>query len=131
MDFKRVELQKCCNLFKQKKNDLSKNLNTIKTYNAKSIPWDEITNQIHTFQESLDNLIAQFEEEKKLVKDELEPLHPNGSHRRKLSEKYDSYINDLRRIYRITHELRELSQSSKARLSNNPIFVIVRVSWKW
>lgn len=124
LDFKRVELQKCCNLFKQKKNNLSKNLNTIKTYNAKSIPWDEITNQIHTFQESLDNLIAQFEEEKKLVKDELEPLHPNGSHRRKLSEKYDSYINDLRRIYRITHELRELSQSSKARLSNNPFLLL-------
>jgi len=124
LEFNKVELQQCCNSFKKEKNELSKILNAIKTYNIKPIPWKKITDQISIFQNSLDNLIAQFEEEKKLVKNELEPPHPNGSHRRKLSEKYDSYINDLRRTYRITYELRELSQSSKASLSNNPFLLL-------
>jgi chromosome condensin MukBEF MukE localization factor len=124
LEFNKVELQQCCNSFKKEKNELSKILNAIKTYNIKPIPWKKITDTISIFQNSLDNLIAQFEEEKKLVKNELEPPHPNGSHRRKLSEKYDSYINDLRRTYRITYELRELSQSSKASLSNNPFLLL-------
>lgn len=124
LDFDRAELQKSCNSFKKEKDKLSNILKTIKTYNVKIISWGKITNQISLFEKTLDNLISQFEEEKKLVKDELEPSQSNVSHQRKLSEKYDYYISDLRRAFRITCELRELSQSTEAILSNSPFLLL-------
>jgi len=120
--YENEDVQKIYKNLKSKISQLSKLLDKLKEYNTKEILWDKINKQTKKASEILWKLSDKLREEKN--KAEQKKTEDRQEWQRSTSEKFGSDIHYLYEVQRELGYFKQLSLSTKARLSNSPFLLL-------
>ena len=122
--YEKDELQNHYNEIKKDTDALIKNIEKIKDYNTKPIPWKKIQDQTKRLNENLQKLSDKFRSEKEQVKDTKTPPRKDGSYQQSPSERLGYDIHHINKTQGIIRYFEELSYSTEAQLSNHPFLLL-------
>lgn len=99
-------------------------LDQIKEYTTNSISWEQINQSSNTLNSMLQNFNRLLREARELLAEDKKSNSKDGKYKPSLSERYNSYINDIYETQQIVQFFEDLSSSLKAKLSNNPFLLL-------
>lgn len=121
------EVQKLYQNLKDEITQLSKNLDKLKEYDTKKIPWDKVQRRTKKANKILWELSDKLREEKDKAEKQKTEEKEQGN-QRSVSERFGS---DIHYLYEVQKELgffEKLSSSTKAKLSNSPFLFLTGVA---
>lgn len=118
------ELQRKYLLIKTRINSFFKLVESVKDYNSTRIPWEKISKQSNTIEKLLWEFADKLREEKERVKDIKISPREDGSYQSSPSEKLNHDIHYIYEVQKNICYFKELSLSTKAKLSNNPFLLL-------
>ena len=117
-------LKKSYDQIKKNFGSLLKILGDIEEYNTSYIPWNKVQEKTKVLEDALWKFADQLRTEREKVKNTETPPQKTGSYQQLPYDKLGSDLHYLYEVQELIQYFKELSSSSKAKLSNQPFLLL-------